>query len=97
MEPNFIKFAILQPQLSQLQLQPSYTYFTIGSKLCSYFSQPIIQPLPKETAKYYCDILSLRVLRTHVFRMLILYELHLQADYCQAGGSTHMQTRAAQK
>ena len=25
MESNFIKFAVLQPQLSQLQSQPSYT------------------------------------------------------------------------
>ena len=32
-ESNFIKFAVLKPQLTQLQSQPSYTQFTIGSKL----------------------------------------------------------------
>ena len=30
-ESNFIKFAALQPQLTQLQSQPSYTKFTMGS------------------------------------------------------------------
>ena len=67
-ESNFIKFAVLQPQLTQLQSQPSYTQFTIGIKLWSHFSGTIFLSL----TKYQCVALSLNILYTHYFRMIIL-------------------------
>ena len=71
-ESNFIKFAVLQPQFTQLRSQTSYTQFTIRSKPWSYFSGTIFQPLPKGTSKYHCVALSFSILHTHLFRMTIL-------------------------
>ena len=57
---------------TQLQSQPSYTKFVVGSKLWSCFSRTIFQPLPEETAKYNCVALSLSIIYTHFFKMIIL-------------------------
>ena len=66
------------------------------SLLWSCFSGTIFHPFPKETTKYHCVALSLSILNAHFFRIIVLQELHLQADYCHTGGGTHMQTRATQ-
>ena len=45
LEPNFIKFAALQPQLFQLQSHPSFIEFTVENKVWGSFSRITFQPL----------------------------------------------------
>ena len=54
MQPNFIKFAALQPHLTQLQSQPSYIQFILGSKVRVSFPQITFQPLYEQIEKNYC-------------------------------------------
>ena len=45
LETNFIKFAALQPHLTQLQSQPSFIEFTVKNKVWGSFSRINFQPL----------------------------------------------------
>ena len=54
LEPNFIKFAALQPQLTQLQSHPSFIEFAIENKVWCSYSWMNFQPFDGN-----CNIIAL--------------------------------------
>ena len=72
-DPNFIKFAVLKPH--SVTITAKLYIVCCGKQTLEYLSRTIFQPLPEETAKCHCVALSLSILQTHFFTMIIFIRI----------------------
>ena len=87
--PNFIKFAALQPQLTQLRSQPSYIYFTIGKQSLGLLFLVTFQPLCEKITKCYCIASSIH----NLFHM-VYNEVHDEVNtFTSSSHKEHKITR----